>query len=154
MGDLSDVSLMVCAGCSPSPMPEDYHLPEGYCFYSYDKGDIGTQPVTNMSSEYLRTYIIGRLSGITEPEDELICTITDGKAVLSGSVLEDYLDTNAQLMMAAYDGNGRFLGIQDGISRSDDGPYQMIVEAEGIETVRFFVMDGSYMPLELAHIFE
>jgi len=132
-------------------LTEKNPLPDGYCFYtySYETGEIGTTPLTALGD--YKDYIIGKAPAAAP---SLEAAFSETQVILSGEVLEVYLETNAQLMLAAYDGEGRFIGIQDGISQSDDGPYQMIIEAEGIENAQFFAMDGNYCPLTEAFVFE
>lgn len=111
----------------------------------------------NELKPHLPEGVVFKALGAVKPEPEpnpLTCEITGTGAVLSGEDLGHYMSKNALLLMAAYDGDGRMVGVSDTVSQVVGGTYRMTIEAEGIAKVQLFVMDWGNTPLKEAYIFE
>lgn len=154
VGDPTGISIGIFAYCDPVPSFESYHLPEGYCFYSYSSnGTIGSEPITELKSNTTlsQSYIIGRLPKEPAPDEPATwkCIITDNGAEIHFGLPFD----NGQLLMAAYSSDGCMLAVTDAILTDSNG-YTMFVDAIGIKTVRLFVLDANYAPITEALFFE
>ena len=89
-----------------------------------------------------------------EPEPQgPTCTIGTAEATVSGEELGDYINKGVLLLMAAYDSEGRLLGVVDTVVTNVNGGY-MTIEAEGIAEVRLFVTDWSFAPVKAPYVFE